>query len=384
MAFKNGRYQAARIYVDEHIVIENGIIAVENGVIVELGEIRSPSSNVEDLGDVAIVPSLVNAHTHLEFSDLDEPIGYRGIEFTQWLKLVIETRLRAANDVESKSNAIRKGIDESIKAGVRAIGEIASASVRCSDYETDEAGIQVFHERLSRNGGIWPNVVQANSIWMNAAGSVEKSISPHAPYSVHPELLKQLVQQAVQFDCPVAMHIAETREEIELLEKQSGPFVDFLQSIGAWYPESFQPRFSILNYLKVLANAPRSLIVHGNYLNEEEIQFISQHSERMSVVFCPRTHEYFCHEPYPLEKLLAAGINVAIGTDSRASNPDLSIFEELKLIRRNFPRLSDHQILNLGTANGSRALGFSRRFLATGQKSQFIVLPINGDSKLFG
>jgi len=96
------------------------------------------------------------------------------------------------------------------------------------------------------------------------------------------------------------------------------------------------------------------------------------------VVYCPRTHAYFRHEPYPLPSLLAAGVNVAIGTDSRASNPDLSLWEELCYIRQHFGGLASADVLRMGTINGAVALGVDADFgsLTPGKSARLAIVPL--------
>ena len=89
-----------------------------------------------------------------------------------------------------------------------------------------------------------------------------------------------------------------------------------------------------MDYLQLLDRAHRSLIIHGNFLDQEEIHFIGSRRRRMSVVICPRTHAYFRHPSYPLRQMLDAEVNIALGTDSRASNPDLSVLSEMRYLAR--------------------------------------------------
>jgi len=153
------------------------------------------------------------------------------------------------------------------------------------------------------------------------------------------------------------MHLAESREELEFLRDGSGPFRELLESRGGFDP-SARPRGSRpLGELRCLSQAHRALVIHGNYLDDDEIEFVGQHRHQMAVVFCPRTHSWFGHDPYPLEKLLAAGAVVALGTDSRASSPDLSLLAEMRHVARSFPSLSRTTILELGTLGGAKAFG---------------------------
>jgi cytosine/adenosine deaminase-related metal-dependent hydrolase len=153
------------------------------------------------------------------------------------------------------------------------------------------------------------------------------------------------------------MHLAESREEIEFLREGSGPFRELLESRGGYDPAA-RPRGSRpLDEMRVLSMAHRALVIHGNYLDDEEIEFLGRQRGRMAIVYCPRTHAWFRHAPYPLEKLLAAGAVVALGTDSRASSPDLSLLAEMRHVARTFPALDRATVLELGTLAGAWALG---------------------------
>ena len=178
------------------------------------------------------------------------------------------------------------------------------------------------------------------------------------------------------------MHLAESREEIEFLHDQSGPFRELLEARGAW-DSSARPRGSRpLDELRMLARAHRVLIVHGNYLDDEEIEFVAQHRQKMAVVYCPRTHAFFGHVPYPLEKLLAAGALVALGTDSRASSPDLSLLAEMRYVAGSFPGLSRSRILELGTLGGARALNCDAEIgsIAPGKWANLAAIDLPEDS----
>ena len=130
-----------------------------------------------------------------------------------------------------------------------------------------------------------------------------------------------------------------------------------LEELGAWDPEAIPRGSRPLDYLRIASKAHRALIVHGNYLDREEIEFLAKHAETMSVVYCPRTHDYFRHDPYPLAKMLSAGVNVALGTDSRASNPDLSILAEMRCAAVRQALVPPARLLRMITVDAARALG---------------------------
>jgi cytosine/adenosine deaminase-related metal-dependent hydrolase len=344
-------------------------VTIESQKIVDVDRfnvISTAGVRVIDLGNGAIIPGLVNAHTHLEFSDLESPLGQPGINFTDWIRLVVSSRSETS-DRQTKTDAIAKGLSESFRAGVWAIGEIATSPFRIDDYisKHDRQALLLLFEQLGQDVSILPQREAALTLFLDQQTDDDRErlfgASPHAPYSVHPKLLEQICRQAIAANRPLAMHVAETQAERELLEQQTGDFVSLLQDFGAWNPNSFGTGNSIADILTVLSRAPRSLIIHGNYLTDMELDLIADRSDRMSIVYCPRTHHYFGHPDYPIEAMLERGILVGIGTDSRASNPDLDLFLELKHVAREFRQLDPHAILEMGTLNGAKALGISRR-----------------------
>ena len=153
------------------------------------------------------------------------------------------------------------------------------------------------------------------------------------------------------------MHLAESREELELLASGTGPFRRLLEDLGVWSPEVFPGGWRSLDYLQRLADAPAALVIHGNYLDREEVDFLADHRANMSLVYCPRTHAYFRHERYPLAEMLERGVNVALGTDSRASNPDLNMRAEMHFAAHAHPEIPPAKILEMATLCGARALG---------------------------
>ena len=173
--------------------------------------------------------------------------------------------------------------------------------------------------------------------------------------------------------------MAESTEELRLLNSGDGPFRDLLEELGAWDSTAIPHGTRPLDYLRRLADADtRSLIIHGNYLTDEEIALIGRNRDRISVVYCPRTHAYFGHARHPLPKLLAAGANVALGTDSRASNPDLNLLEEMRFDRRAYPEISANTILELGTLRGAEALGQDAEYgsIAPGKLANLAIIPL--------
>ncbi len=375
------RYRARWVFPVSSSPVENGVVEIEDGVISAVHDKAEPRA--VDLGNVAILPGLVNAHTHWEFSDLAAPLD-TAESFADWIRALVAHRRSRAASVEK---IISQGYAETVSTGTRAVGEIATEGWSPRVFlknSPPSARVVVFREllallpeRIEEQLGIAKQHLQEASA--NEAPALIRGLSPHAPYSVHPELFRQLVRLCRDHKAPMAMHLAETRAELELLSAGSGELVEMLSAFGAWRENIIPRRTRILDYLIPLADVDRGLIVHGNYLSDEDIGFLAEHPH-LSVVYCPRTHAYFGHRNHPWPKLIEAGVRVALGTDSRASNPDLNLWEEVKFLRRQHPQTPPAQWLTWATRNGAVALFGAETKLGTlqpGHPGVFTTLPLS-------
>ena len=375
------------------VPVENGVVTVERGRVVGVGEHCGASDtndlgDVIDLGNVALLPGFVNAHTHLEFSDLTEPLGRARMAFSDWIREIVTARraaLATLNEDERRRArilAVERGLAECRANGVTTVGDIATPGWPAECFADDEASAVVFHELIGLSldrgdellAAAREHVARANSV----GASWRAAFSPHAPYTVSPQVIEQVCRLSAESLVPVAMHLAESFEELELLGSHSGPFVDVLAELGAWHAGAIPRGIRPLDYLRLLATAHRALVIHGNFLVQDEIEFLAAQRDRMSVVYCPRTHAYFHAGEYPLRQLLAAGAHVAVGTDSRGSNPDLSVLEELRFIARRYSDVDPATILRLGTWNAARALGLEKEVgsLEAGKRADFAVVAL--------
>jgi aminodeoxyfutalosine deaminase len=333
--------------------LRDGVVVCDGGRILSVG--GQSSQAARDLGNVAIVPGLVNPHTHLEFSDLRRPLGTPGMALPDWIRLVVRNRRERPGGVDS----IRQGIAESTGYGVTAVGEIASTPWRM--HAPLPLAVTEFIEtialRADRAERAFAGAAEAVSPKAGWTDSFRPGLSPHAPYSVRPELVRRLVHLSAERKLPLAHHLAESREELELLRSGSGPFVELLKEFDAWDPGAIAVASRPLDYLRMLAEAHRALVIHANYLDDDEVDFLAAHSERMSVIYCPRTHAFFQHDRYPLAKMLSAGVHVAIGTDSRASAPDLNPLAEMQFAAQQHRDVPPATFLQMITSSAAKALG---------------------------
>jgi aminodeoxyfutalosine deaminase len=332
--------------------IRGGTVVVRGERIASVGwDVDGP---VFEHPEAVIVPGFVNAHTHLEFSDLSQPIAPAGTTFPAWIQAI--NALRRGRTVDP-SKGIGLGLHESIHSGTTTLGEIETTGWA----ELAEPGIEV-HRFRELIGLTEPRIQQCltaaiSHLHLSSRANESHGLSPHAPYTVHPRLLDAAIKLANQYSAPLAMHVAESREELQLLRTGSGPLRELLEQAGVWVPDAFHAPRRALDVLQTLSQAARALVIHGNYLDDDEIEFLADRRASMAVVYCPRTHAYFGHEPYPLATMLDRGVQLALGTDSRASNPDLSMLGEMRQVAAMHADVSPTRILELATLDGAKALG---------------------------
>lgn len=366
--------------------IEDGVVVIEGQRIAALGpRCQFTSAEIEDLGDAIIMPGLINAHTHLELSGLHGRIEKPG-DLADWLLKVVqhERSLSAAELQEFVKASVRKGVAESLSAGVTTLGDISrhaqltrpllrDGPLRVVSFgEVVGIGTRRHHvaERLRRAAD-----ERYDSQFLSTA------LSPHAPYSIDGAGIVEVTTHARIRRMRTCMHLAESVEEIQFLQTGQGRFRELLEKLGVWDERIAIPGTTPVRFVHALgALGPECLIAHGNYVDEQEIDLLC--ATGTSVAFCPRTHSFFGHQAYPLMELLGGGVNVCVGTDSLASNPSLSVLEELIHVRRQHPEMPADAILALGTINAARALGLAHRIgsLELGKKADIAVFRSDGAS----
>ncbi len=346
-------------------------VNVAGGTIVGIGP-PAPGPEVV-LSGCGIVPGLINAHAHLEFSSLTEPLGTPGMHLPAWIGEVF--RWRSASG-QSTGDPTAIGIRESLEAGVVAVGDIRTGGKL---PQQSPLHLIAFEELIATGSEQCDAAAERARQYATVTppSRVQLGLSPHAPYSVATPLWQQAIALATERAMPLTVHLAETREELAFLSSGTGPFADLLAARDAaeFVPAGTRP----LDFLQLLASAPQVLLAHGNYLSAEEIAFLAAHREQFSLVYCPRTHAYFGHEPYPLDAFLQAQLNVAVGTDGRGSNPDLNLFAELQFLASRFDSLSGDTLLQMGTLAGANALGLSDRLgtLEAGKEASLAVVRLD-------
>jgi cytosine/adenosine deaminase-related metal-dependent hydrolase len=318
-----------------------------------------------DFGEAAVLPGLVNAHTHLDLGALRGRLPPPGGDFTAWLRAVID--YRRSSSTEEWLAAARAGVAESLRAGTTLVGDISTGGVSSEALAAGPLRATSYFELI---GLTRPRARQA---WADARAWLRRQavtdtyrpgLSPHAPYTVR----RGLFRLAARTGLPLAVHLAETRAELELLVSQTGPIRQFLESLGAWDPDGLVPALGWTTDL--LARGGPLALAHGNYLEGPPARAV--------VVYCPRTHAYFGHPQHPFAALLRAGGRVALGTDSLASNPDLSVLAEMRFLwKHRRADLDGPTLLRMGTTWGAEALGWGHAVgtLRPGYFADLLVIP---------
>ena len=317
--------------------IEDGWLRIERGRIAAIGRRgltgNPPSGQSIDLGDAIILPGLVNAHTHLEFSDLERPLEADG-GLPGWIARVVALRRARPTGPEEAARlaaSLRAGLAESLSFGVTTIGDIATAVPR-GGYPAIGPRVRVYREALGLafTGGSLPGGIARDLDRLKGSAG----ISPHAPMTVSSALGGALLREAAKRGLPVTMHLAESLAELAYVTGGGGPFRDLFATLGAWPADRPPPVLPPSDWISRLARVRRGSVVHGTFLGEPPdataLDRLARHRDRLGVVVCPRTTRLLSGRLPPVARFLAAGIRVAIGTDSRASNPDLSVLAEAR------------------------------------------------------
>jgi cytosine/adenosine deaminase-related metal-dependent hydrolase len=274
------------------------------------------------------------------------------------------------------------GLQQCLAHGVTTVGDIVTAEWDGVSWHPSPVTWYAFREMLGHTAEhrtLQLEQARRHLQQVTAAAGIHAGLSPHAPYTAGRALVAMACRLSHERSVPVAMHLAESREELQLLATGGGPMRDMLEHLNVWHSDRFPGGCRPCDYLEILESAHRCLVIHGNYLRIDDWGFLAQRAERMSVVYCPRTHHYFRHEPYPLADMLGRGVRVVVGTDSRASNPDLSLWEELRFVARVHPAVAPARILRMGTLDAAVALGCQDEVgsLEPGKRADLVLIRID-------
>jgi cytosine/adenosine deaminase-related metal-dependent hydrolase len=363
--------------------IRNGFVTLEGGRITAVGD-RAPA-DVASLGNVAILPALVNAHTHLELSYLHGRVPPSS-SFNDWVMALMALR-RDHPDPTAPAiiEAARHAIAHARASGTGLFGDVSNTLVTVPLLRDAGMAAHVFYELIGFNHpdpeGRVREARAAADVAAIDAGSVRVSLAPHAPYSVSSELFMAIRSDVdAHPDSVTTVHLGESAAEVELLRQGTGPARVMLERLGVWSNEWQIPGVSPTEYVAALGFlGADSLVVHGVQFTREDLARVK--TAGSPLVSCPRSNTYVGVGAPPLESFYASGVPVAFGTDSLASVADLNMFAELAEARRIAPMASARELLRSATLTGAQALRHDDDYgsIAAGKRAALIAVRVPPD-----
>jgi cytosine/adenosine deaminase-related metal-dependent hydrolase len=356
--------------------IENAWVRAGGGVIREIGRGR-PTEAHDDLGDAAILPGLVNAHTHLELSWM-KGLNPPSASMDQWIRRLMSLRKTSSPPAAEQAAAAQRALEEARALGTLAFGDISNTLITAGVLAAAAVPAVLFHELL----GFAPHDYAArardgaNAVQDAAAGQVRAGIAPHAPYSTAPELFQAIAREAAARSLPMSVHLGESPEEIEFLMTGTGAIAEMLRSMGVWRDDWKAPGCDPATYLDRLGVlTPGMLAVHCTQLKPYALATLA--ARKCVIVSCPGANRWIGNGAPPLDDFYASGCAVAFGTDSLASAGALDMFAELSLARA-ISTVSNARLLESATRGGAIALGLEESYgrIAPGARTPLLAVQV--------
>ncbi len=349
------------------------------------------AATVLDLGDVVLLPGLVNAHCHLDYTDM---AGFwpPPKKFTDWIPWML-----AAKAEWSYSNYARSWLNGAkmlLHSGTTTVADIEAAPELLPDvWDATPLRVISFLEMTSVRSKREPADILDEALKkIESLGHPRcaAALSPHAPYSTSADLLRLCARAGLEKKLLTAIHVAESQQEFEMFTRAQGEMFDWLKKngrdnsdCGLGTPAQHLDRAGL--------TTGNFIAIHANYLENDDFNLLA--GCKASVVHCPRSHEYFQHKKFPLDGLLAAGVNVCLGTDSLATvakngkeSLELNLFSEMQAFSRSNPAVAPAMVLKMATMNGARALSLAGKIgeISSFANADLIAIPFAGKaSELF-
>lgn len=364
--------------------LADGAVAVAGSTVARVGGFRDlraefPAAEMIDHGETVLLPGLINAHCHLDFTAMRGAILTSG-SFSAWVRRINELKRTMTDDDYLAS--ITAGFSDLRKWGTTTVLNIESLPELMVRLPPPPIRTWWFYELLDIRSRIHTEEVVAGALsffeerpsWHGGFG-----LSPHAPYTTSIELYRLARSCAEKYGMPFTTHLAESDEEMRMFAEGAGPLFDFLAGLGRDMRDCGGTT-PIRHLLEAGALPPGAILAHLNHLGPGDEELLAAHGRSFAVVHCPNCHDYFDRTPFPYETLRGLGLRVSLGTDSCASNRGLNLFDEMQTFRRHFPAVPPAEVLDMVTRHPAAALGGEGRFgaLRAGARADFITLPFAG------
>ena len=374
--------------------IEDGAVAISGNRIIDIGEFpgvsaRHSGQETVDLGEQALLAGLINAHCHLDYTCLRGKIPSQK-SFADWIRAINTEKARLAADHYLAS--ITDGFAEAKRFGTTTVANLTAFPELISQIRSP-IRTWWFAELIDVR-----SPERANELVDLAIKSLKSSekwgLAPHALFTASRDLYRRCEEVARHENVLLTTHLAESREEMEMFRDGSGSLYDFMKSIGRPMDDCGQATplerfFNAAPSTSLRTGSGRALqnwiVAHLNELTESDFELLETSKRKFHVVHSPRSHAYFAHSRFPFEKLRALGFNICLGTDSLASNENLSLFAEMRAFQRSEPGISPDQILEMVTVNAALALHQENALgrIRPGFQADLVSVPCSGSPNLF-
>lgn len=339
--------------------MQDAWVQVRDGRIAALGVGPAPGPAVdlrERLGPVALLPGLINAHTHLELSWMAGRVPPAS-SMERWISAMMAVRRSGPDGGDAAVRAAAQAASVSaVQTGTVAFGDVTNTLAAVSAIQAAGATGVVFHEVLGFNPLDVRSLVHdaVTRIRASVPDDLSASVVAHAPYSTSPDLFREIAR-VHEGPAPLAVHVAESADEMEFLRSATGPMRGLLERLGVWTGRWEAPGPHPVRFLKALGYlAPGTLLVHAVHFGAADLD--EAREAGAIIVTCPRSNAWVGGGVPPIARFYGSGVPVAIGTDSLASVESLNLFDELAAMRRLAPEVEAARFLESATRVGAAAL----------------------------
>src|SRR5438128_9088004 len=364
--------------------IEDGAVRVTGNRIVEVGKFSafaSDNNEIIDLGESVLLPGLINAHCHLDYTCLRGKIP-RQKSFTNWIRVINAEKAKLT--AEDYVTSINAGFAEAQRFGTTTIANLTAFPELIAKINPP-IRTWWFAELIDVR-----EPERANEIVECATDSLKHTenwgLAPHAPFTASENLSHDCQEIALRENILLTTHFAESHEEMEMFRDASGPLYQFLKEIGREMTDCGYDT-PLRRFLRRLGDAALAgwIVAHLNELSDSDFDLLREIQHKFSIAHCPRSHAYFSHFAFQFERLQRLGFNVCLGTDSLASNDDLSLFAEMRAFQKEFPKLLPDEIFRMVTLNPALALAKPHVLGRIGKNcwADLIAVPITGSTSAF-
>jgi aminodeoxyfutalosine deaminase len=328
--------------------------AAPAGSVVDVGsfdEVKARNSGeVVDLGEQALLPGLINAHCHLDYTCLRKKIPPPK-SFADWIRAINAEKAKLSR--QDYLVSINEGFAEAKRFGTTTIGNLTAFPELVAKIH-EPIRTWWFAELIDvREPKRAKDIVDLS---VESLKSKETwGLAPHASFTASTDLYRRCEEVARAKNILLTTHLAESREEMSMFREASGPLYEFMKGIGRPMDDCGHET-PLASFVGRRALPGRWIVAHLNELAESDFDLLARSTEKFHVVHSPRSHGYFAHSRFPFERLRALGFNICLGTDSLASNDDLSLFAEMRAFQRSEPAVSPSKIFEMVTVNPARAL----------------------------